>query len=290
MAVTTNYATVVTREGYIRRACMMAGLLGDKTAVDADMRLNCENIVADLLEAWHNEGINLSVNRITQYPMPTASAVLGDDGTTTFTCILGYVPTDTTTKPTTGSNWTTYWKAHGTAGGTFTVGATYTAPNYLTLPAGLMMVKEAFLRDVNGFDMPLDIISETEYNALNNKFIDGRPSKLWVGERPWNQRKAVFYPCFPDLTTHVIHINGVYLMGDMTDPSSELDAPSSARLAFVYDLASHVSALYQRPGLARQFAEMAVAYKRNFYRTNKGSKTTVSQIAPRFLSERRWRR
>ena len=75
-------------------------------------------------------------------------------------------------------------------------------------------------------------------------------------------------------------------MGDFTNPTTEMDAPATARLAMLFDLASLIAELYQRPQLAVQFSSRAQAYKRNFFRTYQESESSVHQVAPRFASSR----
>jgi hypothetical protein len=345
MSASTDYATVVTRDQYIARACKLVGLIADggNAVISADMLADGKAMLADLNAAWHNEGINLNVNRETTFPMPAASVRLGPDGES-YTCINPHVAeagsvveltpggtqyacleshtASATSRPTTGTDWTTYWSVYalggspvttwisgvaytgapsrpatgaywldywkktGTATIAWAIGATYDAPHVFNLPVGLMYVKDAYLRDSSGYDYPLSIVPETEYLGIADKFTSGKPALLQVVERPWNAKTVRMFPAFPDRTDYMLHVNGVYYMGDFTNPSTELDAPVTARLAMLFDLASLMADLYQRPQMAQQFASRAVAYKRNFFRTYQESENVPRQVSPRFPKSR----
>ena len=79
-------------------------------------------------------------------------------------------------------------------------------------------------------------------------------------------------------------------MSDMTGPTSDLDAPQTARLAFVYYLAALMADANQRVELGKSFAAHAIALKKNFYAAYQESKSTISQVAPRFPRQRGRRR
>lgn len=287
MPASTDYNVAVTRNQYVIRACKLVGLIADggNAVIQPDMLADGIALLADLNAAWANEGINLNVNRESTFAMPTANVVLGTDGTTNYTCIKGHVA-DATTRPTTGALWTDYWKATGTGGVAWASGATYVAPHEFSLPAGLLYVKDAFVRDTSGYDYDLMMVDESDYLGITDKFTSGKPDRLWIQERPWNARIARMYPAFPDQSTYVLHVNGVYYMGDFTNATTELDAPASARLALTFDLASLIADLYQRPQQAAQFAGRAVALKRNFFRSHQESESRPRQVAPRFSSSR----
>lgn len=55
----------------------------------------------------------------------SGSTVLGTDGSTTFTCILGHTAA-TTNRPTTGASWELYWHAIGSGGSAWVAGTSYT--------------------------------------------------------------------------------------------------------------------------------------------------------------------
>lgn len=289
MAASTDYTSTLTRDQYLIYAARLAGILGENEVLSAPLLANGSILLASLNDAWHNEGINLNTNRVTTYPMPTASAVLGTDGSTTYSCVEGHVA-DSTSRPTTGAYWSDKWRAHGSGGAAWASGATYVAANEFSLPVGLMYVKEAFIRSAAGYDDPITIISETEYLGITDKFTSGKPARLWIKDRQWNAKVAVMWPAFPDDSTRVLHINGVYLMGDFTGASTELDAPGTARLAMLFELASLLAEMYQRPQAASQLSVRAQALKRNFFRAYQRSDGTIRQVMSRFPRRFRLRR
>lgn len=293
MAVDNVFATThATRDAMIRRAAKLAGLVDGGSALPADTQADGVGLIPDLIGMWHNEGINLNTDHESIFPMPAYSSVWDLAGTTSYVCILNHKAA-ADNRPEKGANWRTYWRPGGdiyTGGAiaTWLTGTAYLAPNQFTLPAGLMYVKYAFARDteeMTQFDISVATVGEVEFQSIANKFTTGRPVSLWVRERPWESKSAFCWPGVPN-STSVLHVIGTYLMSDMVSASSDLDAPQTARLAFVYDLASLMADLYQRPQLAQVYAARAVALKRNFFRVYQESKSTVSQVAPRFACRR----
>lgn len=293
MAVDNVFATThATRDAMIRRAAKLAGVLDGASSTPPDIQADGVGLIPDLIGMWHNEGINLNTDHESIFPMPAYSTVYNADETESYVCILNHTAA-TDNRPETGANWRTYWRLGGdiytgSAIATWATGTAYLAPNQFAMPAGLMYVKYAFARDseeTTQFDIPVSIVGEVEFQSIANKFTTGRPVSLWMRERPWESKSAFCWPGVPD-STSVLHVIGTYLMSDMVGATSDLDAPQTARLAFIYDLASLMADLYQRPTLAQVLVARATALRRNFFRVYQESKSTVSQVAPRFARRR----
>lgn len=117
------------------------GLLGNDTRVEilpheSYAALSNKFATGDVTKVYLNKNRDLSLQSLYVHPLPvnvgTQTRITGD--TQFYLCIRSHTA-DSTNRPETGANWRLFWVADGTVGaeGTWTSGASYTAPKLLRL-------------------------------------------------------------------------------------------------------------------------------------------------------------
>lgn len=104
-----------------------------------------------------------------------------------------------------------------------------------TLPARLLSVDDAFVRDASGYDQPLRLMDREEYNRLPDKDASGEPFAVWV-DRTDTSSIATVYPV-PAAVGDTLYIVGKRAIEDVTALSETMEVPPEWSECIVYNLA-----------------------------------------------------
>lgn len=134
--------------------------------------------------------------------------------------------------------------------------ATYTAPSDT-----LDITQGAFVSDANGIDLPLSVVSMTDYMALTNKTITGQPTQMYV-ERGTVNGTVTFtlYPV-PDSNWASVTYPQVRLLRDFDTGATTGDFPSRYLLMLGHLTAIDVAESCGLPDKASRMETKAEEYK-----------------------------
>ena len=122
-------------------------------------------------------------------------------------------------------------------------------------------IKYAFRRDTSNIDVPLEIISDMEYQSLSNKTTSATPTSVYY-EYLGTTANIYVWPTPPSGVTDVLHIIGERPIYDFDAASDDVDIPNYYYLAISYGLALAVSAKYGVDRDTRNdLKELALYYK-----------------------------
>lgn len=211
------------------------------------------------IRALQEEGAQLWLSEWVTRPLSTAaSSVLATDGKS-YRCLRNHTSAGAN-EPGVGSDWTTYWTETATASTTpWAIFTAYTSPGHFE-DADAAAIEQAFIREADGTDTGLSLISTREWGDLPNKSDDGLP-RLMLMERTLAP-SVMLYP-LPDLTTYVLHYRRIRYLSDFASATATGDFPSSWIDAIVFGLAHRLSFEYGVPLQEReQLRAVAVELKR----------------------------
>jgi hypothetical protein len=95
-------------------------------------------------------------------------------------------------------------------------------------------IENAFLRDSEGYDTPLDIIAGKDWNSVSSKSYDGQPSAIYF--IPEVTLAKIIFDCEPDYA-YGFYIESTKPFTDFTATTTTVTLPSEYREAIVYNLA-----------------------------------------------------
>ena len=127
---------------------------------------------------------------------------------------------------------TSYSKALTIGDYEYTIGATATTGNFITTRP--LKINSCFLRDAEGYDHHVKIISAKEYNELTRKSLTGAPEKLYyspeypLGKLYFDYAPAVAYDAYLNMTVNFT---------EFALSSTTVSLPEEYRAFLIYNLA-----------------------------------------------------
>lgn len=108
----------------------------------------------------------------------------------------------------------------------------------ITMPRPHKIYDECFLRDSNGIDIPVTIISESDYNLLPDKTVAGTPNQLYFDGQITSASISLYpVPAAADVAEYTLYINYLKPFDDMDAATNDFEFPPEARLMIMYGLA-----------------------------------------------------
>lgn len=244
MAISGTYTWNATRDDIIKRALRIVKALDQRGTPTTDQLTNCSNILNSIVKGWKNQGVHLWTVEETTLALVTATIVIGTDALY-YECIHNHTSA-TGNRPITGTDWSTYWIKTSTTTGAvaWTAAQSYVSSNNYALAAEIIGIEEAtlFVRDINGRDAPLSLISRDDYMGLGNKYSKGSPTHAWFERQTTPQ--LTLYPV-PNTLTDVVHFSAVKKSMDVSiavpDATANVDIPEEWIEALIYALASRIA-------------------------------------------------
>lgn len=127
----------------------------------------------------------------------------------------------------------------------YQIGDTATGTGAKVTNRPIRLMDSCYIRDADGVDTPLTLISRQEYNMLSNKTTSGVPNQIYYDPQLTNGVLYV-YPS-PEDATHTIYVTAQIPVYDFASSSEALDFPQEGYQAVVYGLADEVMDEYSTP-------------------------------------------
>lgn len=208
MATSGSYDWTVTRDNIIKAALQTLKVI-DPDGTPTTAQVNSAAVVLNaMVKAWRPDAPFLwSLEETTQALTP-ADIVVGTDGND-YKCIKDHT-SGASTRPITGSDWTSYWIATGTTGegSTWVTSTAYNSIQQYSLAAEVIGIDRPFLRDSNGVDTPLTTLTREGYMSIGSKYTEGKPHSIWFS-RELGQPKVIMFPVPPNDSVDVLHYDAV---------------------------------------------------------------------------------
>lgn len=179
-----------------------------------------------LIKELQNRGAKLWTRDWEEVTLTASSVVTGSD-TNVYECIRSHT-SDTTTKPVTGVNWTSFWeKTSKTTGGAWADATSYNYIGDFTINTKYIDVTQAFVRyNSSGTNVDTDLTIKTiaEYFALSDKLTSGGTPTTLHFDRTLNLMTGFLYPT-PDENI-VLNFLGTRKLEDIDADVDNVDFPS----------------------------------------------------------------
>jgi hypothetical protein len=134
-------------------------------------------------------------------------------------------------------------------------------------------ITDAFIRDGNGLDSGLDLVSMDEWNGYEDKDSDGRPTSLWYDEGPPQQAVQTgviwLYPA-PDAGAYTLYLGQQKPLTEFANLTDVVSFQTAYHEAILYNLALRLYRSYfkhSRP-IPQDVIELAKESKRVVERMN----------------------
>lgn len=121
--------------------------------------------------------------------------------------------------------------------------ATYTP----TDPA-IIGIEEAFLRDADGNDRLIRVLSYADFQNIENKSEAGMPTAITLNNRQNCTLSVWPIPATADAAAYTLYYMGISRIKDMDDANGNGDVPSRYQRALIYDLAVELAPDHAIPG------------------------------------------
>jgi len=266
MAKSGSFDYNVTRNEIIFRALRIIGALSEGISATSAQVSNGADALNSLVKQLQTEGIRLWTYDWQTYNLSASSAVDGTDGNQ-YRCIRSHT-SDSTNKPVTGADYSTYWiKDSGLTTSTWATATSYNSINDIAIGSSYIGIDRAFLRDPSDGssesshdDTELDIISFADWFSLPNKNTNGDPTAIAFD----NQLTGTLY-LYPEPyqadTDMVIHARVVKLHDDFDASGDTPDFPVRWAECLTFGLAHRLSYEYgipmqERSDIAREFERL----------------------------------
>jgi hypothetical protein len=123
----------------------------------------------------------------------------------------------------------------------YMLGPTATGTGSIIMSRPLKVI-DAFIRDVNGYDTPLIMISRQEYDMQGQKSSSGTPNQYYYDRQEPNGVLYLFN--VPSDSTHTVHAQIQRQFYDMTTSTDAFDFPEEWFEVLKWNLASGLSMEY----------------------------------------------
>lgn len=296
MATSGSADYAITRNDIFDTALNLVGVLGESDAASSENYSKCAIMLNLMVKAWMARGINLwAMKEATLFLSPgTASYSLGPSGTH---CTTSYVQTTLSTDEATSStslsltsttgisasdnigivlddgtiHWTTISGAPGDPT-TIATGLASAASSgnvvfaYTSKIFRPQRIVNAYRRDIDGNDSPIELIARADYAGLSNKTSEGKTVQAFY--HPVLTNGTLYAWPTPDLATDVIRFWYSSPIEDFDAASDNPYFPIEWGEALIYGLADRLCGIYKPSmetrqilkGEAREKLEEALAY------------------------------
>jgi len=95
-------------------------------------------------------------------------------------------------------------------------------------------IESAFLRDTDGYDWPLDIVSVKDINAVTYKTTEAKPGRMYFA--PEETLAKIVFECEPDIA-YVLYIDSWKNFTEFALTTTTVTLPNEYKEAIVYNLA-----------------------------------------------------
>jgi hypothetical protein len=166
--------------------------------------------------------------------------------------------------------------------GTYTIGPTVTAPNFITSKP--FKITSGYIHDASGNDYPLmDIISIEEYNSFPLKTTQGTPERLAYdmgATQQANQIGTIYLYPVPDSTiAYTLYIESEKPFTQFATLDTAVTFPLFYDRTIIFNLAIELYPLYSKAtGINPVIAEIAHESKRDIEALNSANKRTVADL------------
>ena len=240
MATSGVYATTTTRNDIVRRALRKVGIIGDGETMSTEQLSNgCEELNG-IIEGDNNLRNKMWKREWVIHPFTDASEVT--TGGKFYRCIMQHTSASDN-EPDSGDEWTMYWieDTSITSASAWANATAYTCPAQFSFPTGVMGIDQAFLRETNGADQQIEILSWRDFVTLPKKSSTGDPNYLAVDEA---LTPTVYLNPIPEDTDVVLHYIAIMAMEVFTSASETADMPNRWLDFLVHRLASRLADTY----------------------------------------------
>jgi len=119
---------------------------------------------------------------------------------------------------------------------------------YVPTDPAIIGIEEAFLRDVDGNDRPIRVISFSDYQNIEKKAEAGMPEAITFNNRQNCSISVWPVPTTSDAADYTLHYVGISRIKDMDNANDSGDIPSRYQRALIYDLAVELAPDHAIPG------------------------------------------
>jgi len=276
MAVSGVFTFDLTRTEIIESALQRIGRLSEGVSASATQLSLGTRWLNLVVKSLQNEGVQLWTQEWETQTLTASSEVTGTDGNV-YTCIRPHTSASSN-KPVTGADYSTYWTLAGSTGGVWATSTAYTSLSSFDLPARTVGIVQAFVRDTQDNDLPVDLIPFSDYLRISDKTYTGGPDSLAINDDISTPR-AFLYP-IPDDVTDVIHILRIRPLYDYDAASNTSDFPQRWLEVVIFGLAERLAHNY---GLDINTIQLQERRFRNALAQAKGEDrevTTVDFVTP----------
>lgn len=153
----------------------------------------------------------------------TASDEATGDDAEIYTCIFSHTSA-ATDEPITGANYSSRWRKRGSTGSVWALATPYANIGEFEPGTNVLAITGMYVRRA-GTDTPIEVISKAEYDAIDDKYIDGVPAVAYF-ERV--HKSNVITPTvrmwpIPASADYVIHYSAWLQLEDMDAAANNLD-------------------------------------------------------------------
>jgi hypothetical protein len=312
MARSSSYDFALSRDGIVNAAFRLLGVLGEAQTASTE-RLNQGGQALNMMvKLWQAEGIALWKNTEVVL-VPQADTILypiGPTGTGYCSLVDDFVQTTVGTTQTSGNSTVVVSSATGMETGydigivtdngdihwsnvTAVAGTTITLATALDYRAASgnyvyfstdwsiarpLEVIQAWTRDSDSKDIPVELISQQEYRQLSNKTTEGRPNSLTFDPKLDNVTVTLWPE--PDDMRERIHMIVKLPFQDFDSSQDNADFPVEWSEALVYNLAIRLAAEYGRTP-----SQLVTALALSSYETLEGF--SREEVSVKFSPKRR---
>lgn len=143
------------------------------------------------------------------------------------------------------------------------------AYSYTIGPTGAVVVTRpnkiigAYSRDSAGIDTPIQVLSEVEWQVINDKSLSGPPDRVWYEKTNTNGTLHVY----PDTSGYTLKLQCQVLLSSFALNSTSLTLPEGYESALMLTLAVDLAGRYEKQ-VSRDLAMRSAAANRSVKRTN----------------------
>lgn len=114
--------------------------------------------------------------------------------------------------------------------------------SYTTKAQRPLFIEDAFIRDVSGSDVPVDIVGQVDYYRLANKTSSGRPNQIYYDPKLTNGMLYVWPR--PTDVSDTLHFKARYQIQDFVNIADNADFPVEWLKALKFNLAINMAPEY----------------------------------------------
>jgi len=277
MATSGSYDFNLTTSDIITEALERLGVLADGETVSTNQKTSGTKTLNLLIKALQNKGAKIWTREWEEATLTASSVATGSDSLF-YKCVRSHI-SDSTTKPVTGANWTSFWELTTDAtGGNHADATQYNYIGDFTINAKFIDVTEAIIRyNTSGTntDTELKLGTMAEYFRISDKHTSGSgiPQHLYF-DRTLDLMTGFLYPT-PDDNV-VVNFLGTLKLEDMDADANNPDFPSEWLETLVSGLTWMLASKYG--AMESKIAQLERTYEKALLDAKKGSRETSTRF------------